>query len=55
MFQNKYFIVQGDTPLDVCVSKRGTWIASRIRTTRSARGLDGGGLLKRLSNDKVRH
>ncbi len=29
------------------------WIASRIRTARAAKGLDGGGKLQRLSNDKV--
>ena len=48
-----YVGIQGDTPLDMSVAKKTSWIVSKIKAARVDRGLDGSSKLKRMVNSKV--
>ena len=49
-----FLFPQGQTPLEVALVKRGSWIAKKIREARQERGLENqGNFLNKLSGDKV--
>ena len=52
--ETSFFFSQGQTPLEVALVKRGSWIAKKIREARQERGLESqGNFLSNFSGDKV--